>query len=336
MTREGKLLGRLDLRGKPEVFANGRVLELAADDALLATSAGLAGGGRGWRYGQRSVFQSLPKVWPGRPPSEVASAVLSDSWEARSAAPHAAEPPVGDLFVVALHVRSNLELAGEAPPLELTPQTFATPRFDLALAADPEAYLDWRELPEQKRMLVWLEGLGPEENQTRGQVFADAAFEVMGRVAGNHDRPLEGGRAGLAAAELEEGGARALVLYLDDVHGKLAFYLRGWGVPFELSPRGQRGGSLQQFAEGGHAWVKAGGRLVLPGLLPLDSKVARLADLAGAWSGGKASALYATCLEHEDQATSEGFLRALAGAARVDVAGADLGGVAVVSEKALD
>ena len=181
-------------------------------------------------------------------------------------------------------------------------------------------------------MLVWLEGLGPEENAARGRTFADAAFDAMSRVAGNHDRPMDGGRDGLAAAELEETSARALVLYADDVHGKLAFFLRGWGVPFELSPRGERS-TLQQFAEGGHAWVKPGGRLVLPGLLPLERTIARLSDLASAWSGGKASALYAACLDHEDEATSEGFLAALARAARVDVADADLGGVAVISEK---
>jgi len=335
ITRAGDLLRRLDLRGKPETFANGRQIELSADDAVVVTSAGVAGGGRGWRHGQRSVYQTLPKVWPGRTTSEVASAILSDYWDERSSASHAAEAPVGDLFVVALHVRSNLELADAAPTPELSTRSFATPRFDLALATSPEAYLDWRELPDQKRMLVWLEGLGAEENAARGQAFAAAAFETMSRVAGNHDRPLDGGRDGLAAAKLEESPARALVLYLDDVHGKLAFFLRGWGVPFELSPRGGPGGSLQQFAEGGHAWVKPGGRLVLPGLLPLERTIAKLGDLAGAWSGGKASALYATCLDHEDEATSQGFLAALARAARVDVSDADLGGVAVISEKEL-
>lgn len=334
-TREGQPLRALDLRGSSDRFANGRQLELSPDDAVVVTSAGVAGGGRGWRYGQRSVYQTLPKVWPGRAPSEVASAVVSDYWEERSAASHAAQPPVGDLFVVALHVRGNLELAsGEATP-ELDPRTFSTPRFDVALAAGPEAFLDWRELSEDKRMLVWLEGLSADENASRGLTFADAAYAAMSKVAGNHDRPLDGGRDGVAAAALEESAARALVLYLDDVHGKLAFFLRGWGVPFELSPRGQRGGSLQQFAEGGHAWVKAGGRLVLPGHLPLERKIARLSDLAGAWSGGKASALYAVCNDHEDHATSEGFLRALAGAARVDVSAADLGGLGVISEKEL-
>ncbi|MBL4844195.1 MAG: hypothetical protein JKY65_01605 [Planctomycetes bacterium] len=336
VTRDGGLLKRLDLRGKQDAFANGRTLELAADDAVVVTSAGFVGGGRGWAYGQRSAYQTLRKVWPGKSPAELVIALKDGFWADRERASHRAEPPTGDLLVVAVNVRSNLELTGDLAVEVPETKSLETKRFDVALVAHKDAFVDLRALPESKHVLVWLEGLSPEENAKRGAVFADAAFEVMNRVAGNHDRAMDGGRQGVANADLGETPARALVLYLDDVHGKLAFFLRGWGVGFGLMPRGERGGNLQQFGEGGHAWPKPGGRLVLPGELPFDRTIKNLKDLAGAWSGGKASALYATCLDHEADASSAAFLGSLMRAARTDAAEAPLGGLAAITCKQVD
>lgn len=335
MTHDRGLLKRLDLRGKQDAFANGRTVQLTSDDAVVITSAGLAGDGRGWVYGQRSVYETLRRIWPGTNSAELVVALKDGFWADREDSSYAADPPVGDLLVVGVSVRSNVQMLGMSTAAVPSTRTIETERFDMALAPHADAFIDVRPLPDRKHMVVWLEGLSAEENTERGQTFADAAFAVMNKTPKNHDRPMDGGREGMARAKLADTDVRAMVLYLDDVHGKLGFYLRGWGTAFGLAPRSGTT-TLQQFGDGGEAWPKPGGRLVFPGAMPFDRTIARLPGIAGAWSGGKASALYVACQQHEDSASSAAFLEVFMRSARTDVADADLGGVAAVTEKRID
>lgn len=332
-------LGLLVLRGNQEELQNRRPLALAAGDALIVTSAAVAGEGRGWRGGQRVVHETVRPGWTGKRPHELASAIKDAFWEQRLGAHDCDRAPVGDLLVVAIAVRSNRELTGEAPTPDLDCEQWDTRLWDLSFAPGPGAFVRRLELQPQRQALVWLEGLPRgEAGLSAGQACADAVREVLGGDTGDNDNARAAGRQGLHAAGLEDApGLRALVLWLGDQHGKLAFWTRGWHSPVELLPRGERGGHVQLFDQGGEAFPRAGGRLLGTGALPLrEEHVLGLEGLAGSWSGGKASALYETCLHHEDQATSREMLLALAGAVRTDQPAAPLEGLWVVGRRPED
>lgn len=327
----GGLLERVLLLGDPEVFANHRPVPLAAGDAVVVASAGVAGEGRGWSHGTRCTHDALRAAWPGGAPATLARAVLDDFWaeRERSGAP---EPPCGDLLVVALTVKSNAELR-PAPAAAPEPRTLETERFRLALCPGPDAYLAWRPLEARRRatVLVWLEGPGARE---RGDEVTAGALEVLGGATGDNDNPRAAGRHGLARAGLADApDLRALVLWLGDEHGKVAFFARGWRAPLDLLPRGHRGGSGQQFDEGGEHWPKSGGRLLFQGALPLRERAQHLDAFAALWPGGKASALYATCLHHEDEATAADLFRAVCRAVKTDAPDAPLDGLCVLERR---
>ena len=127
--------------------------------------------------------------------------------------------------------------------------------------------------------------------------------------------------------------ARLVVFQVDDRHGAVHFFTRGWLAPFSLLARGERGGNMQAYDEGGDAWPKPGARVVLPGSLPFDRAFQRPDDLPNHWPGGKASALYELALQHDDHGTGRGFLEAFARSARVDVPTAALDGLGVVTRR---
>lgn len=334
VTNEGRLLERVLLQGDPAAFANGREVSLAAGDAVVVVSAGVAGDGRGWSGGARCVHEALRAGWPGGAPGTLARGVLDGFWAGRETASAAHEAPCGDLFVVAVTVKSNAELRGAVTVDLPAPRTFETERFALALAPAPGAYLAWRPLDGRRRatVLVWLEGLAEAE---LGDRVTAAALEVLGGTTGDNDNPRAAGRRGLAAAGLDDDPrVRALVLWLGDEHGKVAFFTRGWRAPLDLLPRGQRGGSGQQFDAGGEHWPKDGGRLLFYGGLPVKERAQHLDTLAGLWPGGKASALYALALHHEDEAAAADLLLAVCRAARTDAPDAPLDGLCVLERRA--
>lgn len=333
-SERGGVLERLLLLGNPEAFANGRTVTLAAGDAVVVSSAGVAGEGRGWAHGARCTHEALRAGWPGGAPATLARGVLDAFWSERERASRAHEPPCGDLFVVAVTVKSNAELrpapsTDDAP----APRTFSTERFALAFSPAPDAYVAWRPLDPRRRatVLVWLEGPGAQQH---GDDVTAGVLEVLGGATGDNDNPRAAGRRGLTRAGLQDDPhVRALVLWLGDEHGKVAFFTRGWRPPLDLLPRGERGGSGQQFDEGGEHWPKDGGRLLFYGALPVKERAQHLDTFAGLWPGGKASALYATCLHHEDEATPTDLLQAARRAARTDAPDAPLDGLCVLGRR---
>jgi hypothetical protein len=331
------VLERLLLAGDPQTFANGSTTSLAAGDAVIVCSAGLAGDGRGWSNGNRCVHETLRAAWPGGAPGTLARSVLETYWTERETAHDGHKAPVGDLFLVAVTVKSNKELHGDAPVETPTPRTLETERFELAFAPSADAYVAWRPLDARRRatVLVWLEGLPAASAQALGDAVTAGVLEVLGGATGDNDNPRNAGRQGLHAAGLfDDTAVRILVLWIGDEHGKVAFFARSWRTPLDLDARGNRGGSGQQFDEGGEHWPKDGARLVFPGALPIKERAQHLDTFAGLWPGGKASALYATCLHQEDEATAADFFQALCKAVRTDVKDAPLDGVLVLNRKA--
>jgi hypothetical protein len=329
------LLERLALSGEPEAFRNDAPRSLAAGDAVVVVSPGVAGAGRGWGQGSRCVHEALRAAWPGGAPQTLARSVLDAYWAERETAWRSDEPPCGDLFLVAITVKSNRDLRA-APAAAPAPRVLETERFAVAFAPAPGAFVAWRPLPPARRatVLVWLEGLPAGEAEALGAKVEAGVLEVLGGETGDNDNPRRAGRDGLQRAGLQDDPAvRALVLWLGDEHGKVAFFTRGWRPPVDLLPRGERGGSGQQFDQGGEHWPKEGGRLLFPGGLPIAERAQHLETLATLWPGGKASALYETCLHHEDEATAADLFAAAARAARTDVPEAPLDGLCVLARR---
>lgn len=330
------VLERLLLAGDPRTFANGPTTSLAAGDAVVVCSAGLAGDGRGWSSGNRSVHETLRAAWPGGAPGTLARGALDAYWTQRERAHDAHEAPVGDLFLVAVTVKSNKELHGDVPVGTPAPRVLETERFELAFAPSPDAYVAWRPLDARRRatVLVWLEGIPAERSRPLGDAVTAGVLEVLGGTTGDNDNPRAAGRRGLHAAGLADDPAvKLLVLWIGDEHGKVAFFARGWRTPLDLDARGSRGGSGQQFDEGGEHWPKDGARLVFVGSLPVKERAQHLDTFVGLWPGGKASALYAVCLHQEDSATSSEFFEAVCKAVGTDVQDAPLDGVLVLGRK---
>jgi hypothetical protein len=324
-------LDRRALRGAPDAFANGQPLLLAAGDAVLLTSAGLTGDGRGWAHGQRSTFDAVEKNWGANAP-ELALAIKDSFWEQHARSHGRAKPPCGDLLAIAVRVRANAEIV-PATPLERFPiQRLVTPTFELALAPRPDAFFHWTPLHSERHGLLWIEGLPEGDNAAILEKAKKAVLSLLEGNTGDNENPRRAGREALVAMGLaKDARVRMLVLEMNDRHSAVRFFTRGWRPGFGLSPRSERGGSLQHFDEGGHTWLKPGGRFVFPGELPITREITDEQQLATLWRGGKASSLYALAREHEEQRGSEAFLRALAGAARIDVPGVALGGIGVVT-----
>jgi hypothetical protein len=88
---------------------------------------------------------------------------------------------------------------------------------------------------------------------------------------------------------------------------------------------------MQQYDEGGQAWPKNGSRVFFPGALRTDQIAYNTEDLAGAWSGGKASRLYSALVDHWKTKKTDKALEKLALAARSDVTDQPVAGMALVT-----
>jgi hypothetical protein len=240
--------------------------------------------------------------------------------------------------VAAIRVRSNREVHGDADVALPSIAPHATETFDVALVPGPAcASAEWTALHSRRHALVWLEGV----DAAQADAFRAAAVALLDGQTGNNDNARKAGRDGLAAAGLPTSredaaaaGVRALVLFLHDQHGKVAFWTCGWPPACQLNPRGERGGNLQVFDEGGELWLKPGGRAVFLGALPLQGPAPKgLGDLPAAWSGGKASALYDLLRQHEDAHGSQALVEGIVRAAHTDAAHPDEApaGLAVVT-----
>jgi hypothetical protein len=235
---------------------------------------------------------------------------------------------VGDLLVASIRVRSNVELRGQdSGPLPAL-KTFSTDDFEVTLAPSGEAYLEWIPLHSRRHALIWLEGV--ESGGAEAQALRDAVVALLGGETGDNWNARRAGRDGLEAAGIDDAQVRAMILLLGDEHHKMAFWTLGWPPACHLRGRDD-GSTLHAFDDGGEMWFKPGARALFMGPLPLVGDPPLRDDgIPRAWPGGKASALYELCRQHEDHAGSEAFLQAAMRAARVDAPGAELLGVATV------
>jgi DNA-directed RNA polymerase subunit RPC12/RpoP len=329
VTRSGRPLKPVALRGKQDVFKTQRPVELASGDAVVVISAAFGGEGRGWPTGPGSTFRALREVFPGPDSGELALAVKDRFWEERSRTPSGCrDAPVGDLLVASIRVRSNVELRGQdTGPLPAL-KAFTTDDFEVTLAPSGEAYLEWIPLHSQRHALVWLEGV--EAGGAQAKAVRDAVVALLDGQTGDNWNARRAGREGFEAAGIDDAQVRALIVVLGDEHHKMAFWTRGWPPACHLRGRDDRS-TLQAYDEGGEMWFKPGARALFMGGLPLVGDPPLRDDvIPSAWPGGKASALYELCRQHEDLAGSDDFLQAAMRAARVDAPGAELLGLATV------
>ncbi len=307
-----RALDRKQLRASQDAFGNEDPVLLARGDVLVVSSLGAP----------RSLHDALDKHWTASS-LEVARAVHDAYWAERFKAWDSHVPPNGDVLVVAVRVRGNSELRPE-PQASLPVKTFETKLFQVALAAGEGAFVDFRPLHSERHQLVWIEGAPPELCAKA----AESIFALFDGKSGDNDNARRAGReAGIP------GGARALVLQMHDVHGKVSYWTQGWKSAFPLGTRTDRTPTHQQFDGGGEAWPRAGGRLLFPGSIPLARNFWLLDQLPLNWTGGKASCFYELAKDHEDHATGEGFLAALACAVRRDAASAPLDGIGAVTRR---
>lgn len=341
VTRTGQPLEPIALRGTQDPFSNHTPLELAADDAVVVLSAAFGGEGRGWPQGPGSTFRVLREGFLGQPAPALAARVHEAFWREREAG-RAKEAPVGDLLIAAIRVRSNAELqasAGASGGEPLACETLRGETFALSFAPSVASRHELVELHSQRRALVLLEGLpSGAEGEALFARFRGPVIALLDGQTGDNDNARRAGRAGLAAigAEASErAGFAAAVVFLHEVHGKVAFWTHRWPPLCQLQRRGERGGSLQIFDGGGETWLKPADRALLLGDLPLIGPAPARADqIPAAWPGGKASALYDLARQQEDHAEGAEFLAALARAVQTDAPGAPpeaLRGVLVIT-----
>ncbi len=306
-------LDRRQLRtNNQDAFANRSPTHLARGDVLVVSSLGE----------RRSIHEALDKHW-NADSLEIARAVHTAYWDERINSWDAHVPPVGDVLIIGVRVRGNSEIRS-APDVPLTVKSFRSKLFDIAIAPAEGAFVDWRPLHSNRHQLVWLEG--PGVTREAGEKIVAAALEVSDGQTGDNDNPRRAGRdAGIP------GGVKALVIQVHDVHGKLSYWTRHWKSGFTLGTRSDRTPTHQQFDEGGDSWPRDGGRLLVPGELPITKAFAHLDQLPYHWQGGKASCLYELCKDHEDFAASESFVKAAAVAARRDDPNASLNGLGAVT-----
>ncbi|MEZ0229738.1 MAG: hypothetical protein ACAI25_14015 [Planctomycetota bacterium] len=309
------LLDRRQLRSNPDIFANRDPIQLARGDVLVVSTVG----------DRRSIHEALDKHWSADS-LEIARSVHEAFWEERINSYDAHIPPLGDVLVIGIRVRGNSEMRPE-PEVPLAVRSFRSKLFDIALAPAEGAFIDWRPLHSNRHQLVWLEG--PGVTKELGDKVVAGTLEVSDGQTGDNDNPRRAGRdAGIPA------GVKVLVLQVHDVHGKCSYWTRHWKPGFSLGTRSDRNPTHQQFDEGGDTWPREGGRVLLAGELPFTKAFAHLDQLPYFWSGGKASCLYELGKDHEDHATSEGFLRAAAAGIKRDDPAATLNGLGVVTKLA--
>lgn len=342
--RSSSPLKPVDLTANPDRLANQAPLQLATGDVVVLTSAAVAGRGRGWSGGQRVAFETLRKSWTKRTPGELATTILDHYWRDRDDP----KKPVGDLFVVALGVAGNralLAAASDAPSLPgpALPAASAaileheTAAFTIAISHSASARTEVCELHSRRHALILAEGLTEEGDDEAWTRLVRRVRFVLDGETGDNENPRRAGREALGLAGVEDRPVSLLVVMLGDEHGKIAFFTKGWGPAVALDPRGDRGAaSLQCFDGGGEAWPRPGGRLLLPGRLVLGKGPKGLPAIAAKWPGGKASALYETCRDHEDHATARPLLEALREAVAIDRAAGSLARSAGESGEASD
>ncbi|MFZ5444475.1 MAG: zinc finger domain-containing protein [Myxococcota bacterium] len=322
-------LERKMLRESADHFSNGRPILLAAGDLILIPSAGFMGrGARGYSEGPR-VLQEVANAQLGEEPLRVVTLAKNAFWAEFQKQRRSVNTPVGDVRIAA--VRAISPPLVTALPLELSPRTFRTRRFELTALTRPGERLELAPLHSDRHVLLWLAGVeGPLADAAFSQAMT-AVRAVLDGDTGDNENPRQAGRDALAAMGLAPDAVQLAVIQLFDAFERVKYFRHGWKQPLGLGPRGVRGDGMQQFDEGGEATVHEGSRLFFPGALAWEGHHADAPGLATVWRGGKASRLYEALTAHWKTRRTERALQQLALAARSDEPAAALAGLALVT-----
>lgn len=317
------VLERRMLRESRDYFSNASPVYLASGDLVVLLSAGFAGRGGGPYSSGLGRFAETMNRHIGEDPLRVVTLAKNSYWEARVPADRA-NPPSGHLRVAAVRAIP--------PPLADAPSGAATlvrgRSFEVALWQAPGDVVLELPLHADRRALLWLSGA--ELSRESVQAAREAVLAVLDRPDhGDNENPREAGRRAL---EHLPGGTRLALIQLFEEYRRVKYFRHGWKQAIALGPRGLHDtAGLQQFDEGGEATVSEGARLFFPGALGYPGQVARAADLAEAWWGGKASRLYEALAAHWRTKKSERALEALVRAAVSDRPEAEVEGMGLVT-----
>lgn len=285
------VLERKMLKMSRDHFSNSKPVYLSGSDLLVAVSAAYAGRGEGpYSDGTGALVRSLNEHL-GEQPLKVVTLAKNAFWNERS--PAAKEQPIkGPLRVVAVRVKPSVALREWSPE---SLRVVAGEQFEIACHAPAVDFLDLVRLHNNRQVFLWFcaADFTPEEYDLGKR----AVLELLDRPDyGDNENPRRAGRE--AAQAIGHGGRFLLVLLLNE-YGRTKWYRQGWAQPLGVGPRGLGDPpSAQSFDEGGEATVPEGARQFFPGSLPFYRKPSRAEDLAEAWTGGKASALYQALFGH--------------------------------------
>lgn len=285
------VLERKMLKMSRDHFSNSKPVYLSGSDLVVAVSAAYAGRGEGpYADGTGALVRSLNEHL-GEQPLKVVTLAKNAFWNERS--PAAKEQPIkGPLRVVAVRVKPGVALQEWSPE---SLRVVAGEQFEIACRAPAEDFLEMVPLHKNREVFLWF--CGRDFTPDDYELGKRAVIDLLDRPDyGDNENPR---RAGREAAQAIGHEGRFLVVLLLNEYGRTKWYRHCWAQPLGVGPRGLGDPpSAQCFDEGGEATVPEGARQFFPGSLPFYTKPARAEDLAQAWYGGKASALYQALFCH--------------------------------------
>jgi len=259
---------------------------LAGLDAVVIVSASYAGRGDGnYSSGSSVLYQELREQL-GEDPLRLVTLAKNAFWNKRC--PAARESfPANSLHVVAVQARPS-PTSEPLPPLPL--QSLNSASFDNAAWAGGDDFLELLPLHGQRMVLVWASNDGLPWDATSAALARQAVLDVLDRPDhGDNENPRLAGRQLQAQVPL----SRLVVIQFLDRYRRVKYYRWGVPQPIYLGPRGQHGGNIMAFDEGGEVTLDPGARLLFLGV-GLPGEPLTVGDLAPHWPGGKSSHLYLT------------------------------------------
>jgi DNA-directed RNA polymerase subunit RPC12/RpoP len=319
-------LERKMLRMSQDHFSNSKPVFLASSDLVVGVSAAFAGRGGGpYSDGTRALVNTL-NAQLGQHPLKVVTLAKNAFWNDR--APAASEHPLsGPLRVAAVRTRSS-------QPVPSWPGSTLTymggTEFEIVFNKTPKDHAELISLHDNREAFLLFDG--EDFDKAEYEKAREVVLQILDRP--NHGDNENPRRAGREASEAVGHSGRCLVLLLLNNHGRSKWYRHGWSQPLGLGARGLSDPpSAQCFDQGGEASVYPGQRQFFPGSLPFTKAPKNVDELAEAWYGGKASALYEALFAHWRKPKPGDCLSSLLQAARGDIREASLDGCCLLSRR---
>ena len=326
-------LERKHLREARDHFKNLPPLHLAANDVVVAASAGFCSRGPTGSSNAVRVLHETLNAQLGEEPLRVVTLAKNGFWadfqEQRQR--KNIQAPLGHVKLAA--VRAVLPPLAAALPPGFEFENFRSRRFDLSLLTRPTDQLRLVPLHADRQVLVWLSPVQGALSPKAFDVACEAIVSLLDRPdLGDNENPRRAGREAYDAIGMKPDQVRMAVIQLFDAFERVKYYRAGWKQPLGLGPRGVRDGSGgQQFDEGGEVTVNEGARLFFPGGLAYEGQHGSVESFVTVWMGGKASRLYEAFTQHWKTKKTQAALEKLARAAASDAPGSDLSGLALVT-----